>query len=146
MHQIHCSVQNSFSAPQPRLISSADMTGCNLHCCLPWQMPVCPITQARGGLCFMSLRGWHISHRGAWESGGERREEEDVCSGCRAAIFVLFPSHNVSAGSYLRHYILSGARADCVRSCPCARIAQAWFPWEHLRRRMLGFQAFCGLG
>ena len=103
-------------------------------------MPVKSITQARGGLCFMSLRGWHVSHRDAWGSRGERRKEEDVCSHCREAVFLLL-SDDLSAGSYLWHYLLSGAKADCARSCPSVSIAQAWFPWQHLQRRMLGFQA-----
>ena len=89
----------------------------------------------------MLLKGWHVSHRDAWGSRGKRRKEEDVCSGCREAVFLLLLSDDLSAGSYLWHYILSGAKADCARSCPSVSIAQAWFPWQHLQRRMLGFQA-----
>lgn len=94
----------------------------------------------------MSLRDWHISHQGAWESRSKRKEEEGVCSGCGAEIFLLFLLDDLSAGSYLRHCILSEAKANRTRSCPSVCKAQAWFPWEHLRRRMLGFQALCGLG
>ena len=74
-------------------------------------------------------------------SRGERRKEEDACSRCREAVFLLLLSDDLSAGSYLWHYILSGAKADCARSCPSVSIAQVWFPWQHLQRRMLGFQA-----
>lgn len=32
-------------------------------------------------------------------------------------------------------------RLIVLGSCPSVSIAQAWFPWQHLQRRMLGFQA-----
>lgn len=43
----------------------------------------------------MSSRNWHISHQDAWESRSKRKEEEGVCSGCGAEIFLLFLLDNL---------------------------------------------------
>lgn len=60
------------------------------------------------------LEGLEHFPSGCLGQQSKRKEGEGVCSGYRAEIFWQFPPEYSFAGSYCRHYILSGARADVV--------------------------------
>lgn len=108
-------------------------------------MSISPITEASEVSAQGHSGAGTFPRKGVWQANGVQGEGRGIFWLRGSSCFVPLPFPYLQAPALGTTLSQEPRLANGTRSCPSVCIAHTWFPWEHLRRRMLHSQLLVAL-